>query len=77
MSAAQSHRVVDDLLAAIKRCGRPMKVLAHEAGVSEATMRGWRRHAPRLDKADAVARALGGELRFVPGGSRATNSDSK
>jgi lambda repressor-like predicted transcriptional regulator len=75
--AARSHPVVDDLLAAIKRCGWPMKVLAHAAGVSEATLRRWRRHAPRLDKAAAVARALGGELRFVPGGSKATNSNSK
>lgn len=77
MRAARSHPVVEQLLNAIKLYGRPMKVLAHAAGVSEATLRGWRRHAPRIDTAAAVARALGGELRFVPGGSRATNSNSK
>lgn len=59
--------IVRDLFRAMNTSGMSMASLAEMVGISEDTLRGWRKnHVPRLDNIEAALNGVGLRLAIVP-----------
>lgn len=59
--------IVRDLFRAMNTSGVSVDALADVVGISEATLRGWRKnHVPRLDNIEAALNGVGLRLAILP-----------
>ena len=58
-------RLVDQFFEEAKKRGVTMCSISKKSGLSESTLRSWRRHEPLLGNFVALVQALGGEVQIT------------
>lgn len=54
--------IVESVFKRMKEGGRTFEDVAEQSGLSVSTIKGWRKHEPKLGNLEAVAQSLGGRI---------------